>query len=476
MGKYDPMILPKREQYRRRGFGEAFSAGLGESLGRLPANVLSEGFSGLADYIVGSGLRTRDTEEDAKQLLNKSNVVGFEGEAPKEAVAYGTHVAGKALSENDKDASQRAMLSPDARLPDVSAALGLGQPENPARRSMALAGPNKGKSTPSFGGAPGAVDVINQTNPGAIEAETSLNRSISESSRRVGEAGSAEGRVFRDAGSAAPKSVYDYLPEAQRQNPHLQMDGGQGQITLMGIARRMANADLSRRAAMGRPEAIAQLQTSGKNQADIAQSLGASQHNVASAPAQIAKEAMGNKAALDKLSMRGMRRGGPAMPDLQKIRDAADQADALYRIKEAKHNSTQWADDDARQTSWDDLQKAGYEARRLQALYDKGLAKNPDAVVSPRVALSREDADAKAKATQAGKEQLVALREQGRTAAAKVVAAAKTGAEVIKLKQAQVKIGLLIQKGRTDAGEEITAEEQAELRGMHDELSRQLGM
>ena len=386
MGKYDSVILPREQPYRKQTFGEAFKVGLGQTLGQLPGSILDTGFKGLSDYLVNSGLETRKTDEFNNRKKTEDTSKEWEAGTAGETEAGGAREAGLALRGTKKPIEEtpadkvksKTPLMPSKQIvgvEDMRSHISTG-----ADRLAALLNTNKGTSksgrvsvrtftTDSGKTGRNAADVINQVTPGALKTSETLNRNISGSADRAGQFGNAEMGVYEKAAGNDFKRLSDYFAEVVAENPTLDPNNGNDFYKLRAMAVSRAAADKSRRSSMDLPTANKQLQDSAKNQSAVAQDLGQAERSVASTSGGIAQQAMQEQGTLDQLSWKAMQKAlkGPGKIDLQRFQNAVDTRQAALELDKPNLSPEEYAAEQGK-------------IKQMQGVIDKEYAKNPNAV------------------------------------------------------------------------------------------------
>lgn len=453
------LVIQRKQKDRKPSFADSFKVGAGQSLGQLPAEIVGRGFGGLAQYLVGSGLETRRTDEAMTQDLAKKTLADYTSGEIGEKKATGTIEAGKSLQtktplqpeapvgkvadENilDSFSDELRVTRPDLNWPERAKAQNAPKNDSVTTDGETPAGLTPGGLAAIVGAKNGssgsmttktstssmdragqtAKGVIEATLPVATEAMRRLNTNTANASDLAGGYGEAEMDVYDKAGGSQMRYLEDFYAEAKAENPQLDENNIRDKYKLMAITTALSNRDRERRSSMARPDAISQLQHSGLNQAKVAGELGQASRDVSAAPSRISQEAMQQSGKMDEMKFKFDNRpkDGPERdnsPTLDEIQEAIDTQTAIYEAQRARW-ATATEEDKAAISA--NLAAQTVELKDLHSKYAKRKKTHPNEIAGRGTAyktltgVEKAEADRKFKEDEATK---------ARTAAAKLEA------------------------------------------------------
>lgn len=401
MGKYDTQIIPKKQKYERASFYDAFKQSLGQGLGALPATAIGEGFKGLSDYIVGSGLATKRGEVE-KGVMTHGQTIDLENKKAddtrtrwadllkRQLEADEASSAGRALTpEVIEDANRESEPSPATPVPSPKIPI-----PSPAAKGKTFASPNL------RGSGAIAAQVTDDMFPGVRRNITTVATNAGNASTRADQFGRAEQVEFGRAGADKAKTLDDFYREARAENPNLDPANVRDDLRLNELAMQKANADLAHRAWTSRPGSIEMLRAGGKSQSEVTKNLGEAAKDMMASPEKIATKAMDQTGKLDELSFRAMMRPrGNGSGNVQQAADALARGNEEIRLLQqqlvglqSKGRLTQAEKD--RITSR--IADVASNNARAKGVLDAAMGKNPNLFVKPDVALGLSQGRAKA--------------------------------------------------------------------------------
>jgi hypothetical protein len=401
MGKYDTQIIPKKQKYERATFADAFKQSLGQGLGALPATAIGEGFKGLSDYIVGSGLATKRGEVE-KGVMTHGQTIDLENKKAddtrtrwadllkRQLEADEASSAGRALTpEVIEDANRESEPSPATPVPSPKIPI-----PSPAAKGKTFASPNL------RGSGVIAAQVTDDMFPGVRRNITTVATNAGNASTRADQFGRAEQVEFGRAGADKAKTLDDFYREARAENPNLDPANVRDDLRLNELAMQKANADLAHRAWTSRPGSIEMLRAGGKSQSEVTKNLGEAAKDMMASPEKIATKAMDQTGKLDELSFRAMMRPrGNGSGNVQQAADALARGKEEQRILEQRRSDLaakgQLSPGEADRLN-SRLAAIAANNTRAQGVLDAAMGKNPNLFVKPDVSLGLSQGRAKA--------------------------------------------------------------------------------
>ena len=430
MGKYDTQIIPKKQKYERASFADAFKQSLGQGLGALPATAIGEGFKGLSDYIVGSGLATKRGEVE-KGVMTHGQTIDLENKKAEDTRKRRMELLKRQLEADEASSAGRA-LTPEV----IEDANGESEPSPanpvPSPKSPAPGHAAKGKAfaSPNLRGSGAiAAQVTDDMFPGVRRNITTVATNAGNASTRADQFGRAEQVEFGRAGADKAKTLDDFYREARAENPNLDPANVRDDLRLNELAMQKANADLAYRAWTSRPGSIDMLRTGGKSQSEVTKNLGEAAKDMMASPEKIATKAMDQTGELDELSFRAMMRPrGNGSGNVQQAADALARGNEEIRLLQQQLVGLQ-SKGKLTQTEKDRIisriAAVASNNARAQGVLDAAMGKNPNLFVKPDVALGLSQGRAKAdidaeNARKAGEMDVIKYQETVRLNDAKI--------------------------------------------------------